>query len=79
MGSRRMPLSPPDKANRRNIEARRDGGKVYLSVDSKALGCFSLPGHTFGLALLGCTLRYRDVRWEFMPPRGPGRDGGKGK
>jgi hypothetical protein len=77
--SKRMKLPPPGPSKGRRFEVSRDGEKVYLTVDGKFFGGFPLPGHTLGLALLGCTLRYRDVEWVCNSPGGSGRDGGKNR
>ena len=49
---------------RLHFALERRGQAVTLRVEGKTMGVFDLPSLTFGLALQGSTLRYRDVTWE---------------
>jgi hypothetical protein len=55
---------PAEKNGRLRFLAVRDGDRVTLTVEGEEIGAFDLPGSHLGLAIQGCTIRYRDVAWE---------------
>ena len=60
----RFPGPKPKEKGLLRFVVERTGGKVRLLVEGKEMGTFELPGGTFGLALQGSTVRYRNVTWE---------------
>ncbi|MHC4598068.1 MAG: hypothetical protein ACYS47_03595 [Planctomycetota bacterium] len=57
-------LPPPKEAGRLRFTAEREGEEVVLTVEGTTVTRVVIPRPAFGLALDGCTLRFRDVRWE---------------
>ncbi len=60
----RFPGPKPKEKGLLRFVVERTGEKVRLLVEGREMGTFELPGRTFGLALQGSTVRYRNVTWE---------------